>query len=220
MTKTNFVRVISKLAPPEGATDSRSVRFVLSTVAEDRVGDTIDPKGWKLDNYKRNPVVLWGHDQYFPPIGKMSDVRVDAAGALVGTVEFATAEQHPFADTIYRLVKGGFINAGSVGFVPIRWEFKDDGGIDFREQELLEYSVVTVPANPQALVTARAAGVDLEPIAKALAGRPDDAFASFRKALFDKSAGEVAPPPEAPAAVAPLGPLRLRVAKSRLAILE
>lgn len=213
MTKTNFVRVISKLAPHEGETDARSVRFVLSTVAEDRVGDTIDPTGWKLDNYRKNPVVLWGHDQYFPPIGKMSDVRVDAAGALVGTVEFATAEQHPFADTIYKLVKGGFINAGSVGFVPLRWEFRDDFGIDFKEQELLEYSIVTVPANPHALVTARSAGIDLEPVAKALAGRPSDTFADFRRALFDESASEAGDKP-------PLGRLRMRVAKSRIDLLE
>ncbi|HWQ90753.1 MAG TPA: HK97 family phage prohead protease, partial [Clostridia bacterium] len=59
------------------------------------------------------------------------------------------------------LYKGGFLNAVSVGFVPIRWE---NGGEDsgFRrkyvEQELLEVSAVAIPANPEALALGLKAG--------------------------------------------------------------
>jgi hypothetical protein len=58
----------------------------------------------------------------------------------------------------------GFLSATSVGFMPTKYAFVDDPerrwGIDFLEQELLEFSCVPVPANPEALIDAKAAGID------------------------------------------------------------
>lgn len=149
---------------------SREVDFLISDATEDRVGDTIDPAGWHLDNYLKNPVVLWGHDKRTPPIGKCTSLRVEPRG-LFATVQFATAEEFPLADTVYRLVKGGYLNACSVGFKPVRWEFREDDGIDFKEQELLEWSVVTIPANPNAIAVARSIGIDTRTYAKDLVSR-------------------------------------------------
>jgi len=68
---------------------------------------------------------------------------------------------------VYRLARGGFIAATSVGFRPLKWEYTRDldrgaedwfPGIDFEEQELVELSVVTVPANPEALLDAPGPG--------------------------------------------------------------
>lgn len=74
---------------------------------------------------------------------------------LVATLEFPTAELSPFGDQVYQLVKAGYLNAASVGFLPTKWSFSDDPGrrlgIDFEEQELLEFSIVSVPANAGAL---------------------------------------------------------------------
>lgn len=151
----------------DSAVNNRTVEFVLSTSTPDRSADTIDAKGWRLENYKKNPVVLWGHDQSIPPIGKCSNLRV-SKGALVGDVEFATAEQNPFAETIYRLVEGGFVNAGSVGFMPIKYTMNQEtGGLDFKEQELFEYSIVGVPCNPEALSRAKEMDIDSEAIFRA-----------------------------------------------------
>lgn len=149
---------VSRLMPGAEVKD-RVARFILSTSVEDRGGDTVDQSGWRLENYLKNPVVLWGHDYRTPPIGRCLNPHV-TGGALVSDIEFATAEQHPFADTIYQLVAAGFINAGSVGFVPVRYEInRETGGLDFKEQELLEYSIVGVPMNPEALAAARSMGL-------------------------------------------------------------
>jgi len=56
------------------------------------------------------------------------------------------------------------LNATSVGFKPKEWVFNEDRkGVDFKTQELLEFSVVPVPSNPEALIEARSAGIDLGP---------------------------------------------------------
>jgi HK97 family phage portal protein/HK97 family phage prohead protease len=146
-------------------TDKRALRFTISTGSVDRERDTIAIAGWDLSNFKNNPVVLWGHDASRLPIGRAFDVAVEG-GALKASVEFIpadTPEGGAFAESVYRLARGGFIAATSVGFRPLKWDYstdKDRGaddwfpGIDFEEQELVELSIVTVPANPEALVDA------------------------------------------------------------------
>ena len=147
--------------------DSRTVRFVFSDATVDHSYDTIDPKGWDLSVFNRNPVALFAHNSWDPPIGKAHNVIVKD-GQLVGDIEFADAEVYPFADTIYRLVKGGFLKAVSVGFKPKDWVFSnaDDRpyGIHFKKQTLLEISVCPVPCNPNALTEARSVGIDTAPL--------------------------------------------------------
>lgn len=149
-----------------GEAVDRTVSFVLSTSSPDRAEDTVSVDGWKLDNYMNNPIVLWGHDHDIPAIGRMARIGKES-GALVGAVQFATAEQHPFADTIFRLVDGGFLQTGSVSFIPLRYEIRQNGGLDFLENELLEYSVTNIPMNPECLARAMAKGIDMAPLAKA-----------------------------------------------------
>lgn len=159
---------VEPFADPDIA-GARRIPFCLSDDTVDRMGDTIAAEGWELDGYRANPVVLWAHDSYSPPIGKGLALRV-SDGRLLGDVEFAAADLYEFADLVYRLVKGGYINAGSVGFNPLEWSFARDKerefGIDFERQELLEFSVVPVPANAHALVEARAKGLDTRPLAE------------------------------------------------------
>jgi HK97 family phage prohead protease len=138
------------------------------------MGDTISAAGWDISDFMRNPVALWAHDSSAPPIGRASNVRVEG-GRLMGDIEFASASVYEFADTIYRLALGKFINAVSVGFLPIRYQFVDNDpdrgfGIDFLEQTLLEISVCPVPANPNALAEARAKGIDTTSVARWAAG--------------------------------------------------
>lgn len=145
----------------------RTLRFCFSDGTVDRAGDSINPKGWDLDAFNKNPVVLWAHDSWSPPIGRASNVGA-IGKRLMGDVEFASADAYPFAETIFQLTKGGFINAGSVGFNPLEWTFVNEPdrpyGIDFKRQELLEYSVCPVPCNSNALVEARAKGIDTRPM--------------------------------------------------------
>jgi phage head maturation protease len=89
------------------------------------------------------------------------DIAVTARG-LEATVKFATAEENPQADQVYRLIQGGYLRAGSVGFRVNKWEMiEKTDTLRFTEVELLEFSVVCVPSNPDALVSARSAGFDV-----------------------------------------------------------
>ncbi len=147
----------------------RRVSFILSN--EDVALDyhTIATAGWELDDFLRNPVMLWAHDQTQPPIGKWANIEKRGT-LLVGDALFAPSEDYAFAETVYRLYKGGYLNAVSVSWFPLdarpaRDRARPDG-IDFLRQKLLEVSAVPVPANPAALATARAKGIDTRPLAQ------------------------------------------------------
>src|SRR5215203_250495 len=139
----------------------RVVRFVISTGAVDRDGDTIDPNGWRLDAYRRNPTILWGHDHKIPAIGRVLRIGVEGnPPALVADAEFAPARIHPFAEQVFQLVKAGFLRATSVGFQPKTFtENRTRGGYDFTEQALAEFSIVNVPSNPECLARTDTAAV-------------------------------------------------------------
>jgi HK97 family phage prohead protease len=136
---------------------------VISTGIVDRDFDTINQAGWHLDAYQKNPVVLWAHDSFSLPIGKAVDLVADGA-RLSSAVRFLPSgygEASDFADTVYRLSRDGWLSATSVGFRPLAWDFSEDEarggdswwpGIDFHEQELMEFSLCCVPANPEALI--------------------------------------------------------------------
>lgn len=143
-----------------------TLRYVFSDDSVDRVGDSIDAAGWELDNFERNPVALWAHNSWDPPIGRASNVGA-VKKRLMGNITFAV-RQFEFADTIYQLARDKFVNAVSVGFSPIEWSFTAEKdrpfGIDFKRQELLEISLCPVPCNPNALNEARAKGIDTRPL--------------------------------------------------------
>ena len=95
---------------------------VASSGKVDRLGDTIDSKGWYLKNYKENPVILWSHmaggfgTPAIPPVAKAIKVWVEDEKELKLQGQFATT---PFAQELRTLVEGGFLNAVSVGFLPL-----------------------------------------------------------------------------------------------------
>ncbi|MDY6835502.1 MAG: HK97 family phage prohead protease [Chloroflexota bacterium] len=154
--------MIRKHIEPEIKRVSEGVfEFVGSTEDLDRDGEVIIAKGWDTANYKKNPVVLWGHDYRGLPIGRAKAV-IENKQLKFKEVTFADAETYPFADTVRRLIEGGYINTVSVGFIPKEWKDGQTEGEPRRtytKQELLEVSVVPVPSNPNALVDARAAGI-------------------------------------------------------------
>ena len=141
--------------------DGEGIQFILSHESEDRLGDIVRVDGWDLKMFKKNPVMLWAHDNRLPPIGRWANVSVDGK-SLVGTAVF---DDDQFSRTIENKVRRGFLNAVSVGFRPTEFKALDSdnpwGGIEFTKQELLETSVVSVPAHPRALRKALAELDDL-----------------------------------------------------------
>ena len=124
--------------------------FTMSDFGLNRLGMKVDPDGWNIKNYKKNPVLLWNHDDNIPAIGNMKNVRV-VDKKLVGKPVFADKETDQFAWSIGQKVEQGILTSGSVGFQTKKIEVKEkkNGGepdIISREQELFEFSIVNLPA--------------------------------------------------------------------------
>lgn len=144
--------------------DSRIVQFTISTPDVDRDNDTINVNGWDLGNFTKGGVVLWAHDASQLPVAKPLSTWVEQ-GALKSRAEFPTRDLYPFGATVYEMLKAGYLKSTSVGFMPQEWTYDESrGGLNFAKAELLEYSVVPVPSNPNALLEARSKGIDLTPM--------------------------------------------------------
>lgn len=137
----------------------REAVFVASTSAPDRMGDVVE-QDWDFRSFRKNPVLLFQHQSSSLPIGKVSRIWTE------GAQTFAKAEAVPegiddLADKVWKFIKSGFLSAVSVGFRPIAdpTPRKDKVGnwlgYTFPKNELLELSVVSVPANQEALAVAR-----------------------------------------------------------------
>lgn len=152
-------KVVYKTAELKAVSDGQ-YQFVASDESTDRMGDIIRVAGWQLANYKRNPIVLFQH-QSSNPVGISTKVWVEGK-ALMSRIKLAAEGTSPFIDTLSKLLSQGIIKAVSVGFAPtadpayIR-DAKTDQitGLEFTSQELLEISLVSVPANPNALTLAK-----------------------------------------------------------------
>lgn len=135
------------------AEGSPVVEAVISTDVLGRDGAIIEASGWDLEAYRRNPVVLWAHDDRGRlPVARAIDVSVQD-DRLVAVAEFD--EDDPEAMRLYRKIERGFVNAVSVRWNPLEWEHRNIDGRDvlvFTRQELLEFSFVSVPADPEALI--------------------------------------------------------------------
>src|SRR6516165_351426 len=133
------------------------MEFVLSDESPDRLGDIIMSDGWDLRAFARNPIALWAHrsDQ---PIGRWANLRVENK-SLRGHLALAPAGTSARIDEIRKLVEAGILKAVSVGFRSIEDELLDKknpfSGMRFLKQELIECSLVSIPANPNALAVAK-----------------------------------------------------------------
>lgn len=116
----------------------------------DRGNDLIGKKAWKLDNYKKNPIVLFNHD-HTKPIGKMMDVKATDEGLWVkGRI---SNSRDPDISRIRDLVKEGILNSLSVG-MRVHDEDRQEGVNVIKSAELHEISVVAVPMNQDSQFTA------------------------------------------------------------------
>ncbi|WP_234730125.1 HK97 family phage prohead protease [Acidocella facilis] len=139
----------------------RQVRVIASTQSVDRAGDIVVQAGIDLSAFLSNPIILYQHDPNIP-VGRASDVQITAAG-LVMTINFADAGVSAKADEVCGLVKSGILRGISIGFAPVVAEpidkNKPRAGQRYTSAALMEVSIVSIPANTDAAVVARAAGV-------------------------------------------------------------
>ncbi len=147
------------------------VPFVLSSNAVDRQGEVVNPKGIDLKNFKKNPIVAWAHKalgtMFEPPheddiIGKVDQVSLEKTDTkLTGDVLFNLTlnEDGSSKDVrgtkIFNKLNAGILNAGSIGFRSIKRSEKNakegQTGVTHVKSELIEFSIVPLGANPEAL---------------------------------------------------------------------
>ena len=153
--------------------DERLVEFIASDESVDRYGDVIMADGWDLEPFRSNPIFLWSHDRA-APIGTVPKIGL-VGKQLRATVRFAKGKH--LADELWSFVKDGVLRAVSVGFTVNSWddveEMENDdgeltGGLRFLKSELLELSLVSVPANRHALMRAKALNISENTIKRAL----------------------------------------------------
>lgn len=147
MSKRLYLRGYALRADGQSQEAGGPVPFVLAT--EGRKADGLDLRmaGLDLARYQANPVLGYGHSYWGReglPIGRVENARPDGE-RLLGDLVFDQGDE--FAVTVERKIRGGFLNAVSVGFdahdigrdgVPARWE-------------LFETSVVPLPMDPDAV---------------------------------------------------------------------
>jgi len=186
------------------------VKHFISTKSVDRQGEIMEPKGADLRQYRKNPIVLWGHSYGDPDniVGKNLWIKTDENGIGALTQFDLEAEK---AAKIYRLFQKGILRGWSVGFIPMKGHRpKKEGATEPRPGEiiidvgppkagearwvhdtwlLLEYSAVSIPSNPDALTEAVAKELELgATLTKELLGDAEelvDRSAESGKSYFD-----------------------------------
>jgi HK97 family phage prohead protease len=132
-----------------------ALEFILSDETPDRMDDVIMADGWELAAFKKNPIALFAHNSSWP-IGKWSKLRV-VDKQLRGELELAPKGTSERIDELRALIAADILRAVSVGFRPMETKPRkeSDYGVFYTKAELVECSLVSVPANPNALAVAK-----------------------------------------------------------------
>ena len=156
--------------------ENYEITHTVNTKALDRYDTIVLPKGADVSSFLKNAVVLWSHngDSSLPkiPIGKCVELNIEEDAVVVKT-KFNPKDE--LAMKVFNAYKDGFLHAWSIGFIPTKYKrFDAENFADLNkkyslevtenqienaawglyliyEWELLEYSAVPVPANPEAL---------------------------------------------------------------------
>jgi len=153
------------------------VEFVVSTNALDAHGERINVDGINLTDYKKNPVVLWGHDGFNLPIAKTTKIWKDS-GKLMARAKFYLKDQ--FANKVYNYIVDGYLNAVSIGGMVQEW---NADGLTIDKLLMKEFSVVSIPANQEALVASKSLSGEQTAELRALAN-------GYARKILDSEMGE------------------------------
>lgn len=171
ITKTAPKQIAVSFETREVDASKLQVEFIISNYSQDSYGTRFDPAGIDLTQYARNAILTYRHMRdggiFSLPIGRglVDTVRKDAQGNIRMTFEFTPEEVFPFGFQVYKLVRDGYLNMGSIGADATREEIitEADGRrtLVFREWKLFEFSVVPIGSNDDALVTKRCADLNI-----------------------------------------------------------
>ncbi|MGL4637828.1 MAG: HK97 family phage prohead protease [Beijerinckiaceae bacterium] len=152
-------------SPASWNKQARSARFVMTTQSADRDGDIVFTDGIDLTEFTKNPVALLNH-RSADLIGSWANV-VKGSKKMEGDVVLAKEGTSPEVDKTEKLIDQGLLRAASIGFIPktIKRIVMEDGtptwSFEIVASELVECSVVTIPANSQALIKGAQGGEEI-----------------------------------------------------------
>lgn len=138
---------------------NKTVEFQISDNQPDRMGEIVDQKSWNFKDYMANPILLWGHNPDEPEnvLGTASSLEIAEDGSSTkARVKFDT-DINPKAALVFNQVKRGTLRCVSVGFMNHDTD-DNDGTPVLKNNDLLEISVVPIPANPRAIALDYKAG--------------------------------------------------------------
>ena len=160
------------------AEDGSAHRMVIAANERSRNGDEVNLRGINFTNYRKNPVVLWSHDSWGGiPIAKTLKIGHDDQGRIEADFEFNSEDE--FAARVENGWNNGFIRSASIRYLPTKVvEVRNEEGrverLCIEEAELLEWSLVAVPADPDS-VRAAARALNLpEEIFRGFEPEPED----------------------------------------------
>ena len=138
--------------------DKKTIRFCVSDNKPDRMGEIVDQSSWDIKGFLANPIALWLHRGHYDAepedvIGTWSDFETDDGEGKSYATLHVDADINPKADLIWKQLVKGTLRCVSIGFVPHTLEWLDDDPV-LKDNELLEISVVPIPANPRAVALA------------------------------------------------------------------
>ena len=150
---TNMLkRAYSTLTLKGVSEESRIITGVATTPTPDRAGDIIEPLGATFTN----PLVLLHQHDSHRPVGTVKFDKPTKAGITFEAHLPIIAEPGPLkdrVDTAWGEIKAGLVRAVSIGFRALEHAWMEEGGIHFLKTEILELSLVSVPANGDATIT-------------------------------------------------------------------
>lgn len=147
------------------ADDAADGWCVVTSTRPDRVDDVVDVAGLNLSEFRANPVCLWRHN-HDEPIGTWeikTGMSASGAPAILGRPTFATGDAVPVARMVEALWGQKVVRAASIGFQPEEgvprtnlpsdhpWYKKDSWGYYYAKARLREISIVSIPANQDAV---------------------------------------------------------------------
>ena len=145
--------------------ENRVLEYTITNETTDRYGDIVRAKGVGLNNYRKNPVMNFVHDNSTFPVGNTIKIWHDGGSNSVkawGLFADDRVDRTGVADTTFKFASNGFMKACSIGFMPVESKRPDNEedrvksglgpmGVEFIKSDLLEWSPCSVPANPDAL---------------------------------------------------------------------
>jgi len=173
--------LLCRTTAAKGGTGDASA--TITTASVDRDGDQVDPAGLDVSKYLRNPVVLYAHDYQALPVGRC--VALNRTGDQ-WRAQWTWLQKDDFADRVRNAWDQQVLSACSIGFRPLASQPRPDanGGRLFTAAELLEFSIVPVPSNQEALRALKAFGL-VARSGRVLSGANRELVTSALEALGD-----------------------------------